>query len=130
VLNREVSHQSAHVPDVQQQPERQQERLTGRELVEQHARRWNPLNEALPAHEAKQFAWQRESGTMQTYQHMQTGRHLHIDGQDRTFHNQHRETITATQALDFAMPEGQKHSHSLEIKPEISIRGYGFGIGM
>jgi conjugative relaxase-like TrwC/TraI family protein len=132
VLSRDVSHQSAHVPEVQQQPERQQERLTGRELVEQHARRWNPLNEALPAHEAKQFAWQRESGTMQTYQHMQTGRHLHIDGQAGTFHNQHRETITAKQALDFAMPEGQKHSHSLDIKPEreINIRGYDFGIGM
>jgi conjugative relaxase-like TrwC/TraI family protein len=132
VLSRKVSHQSAHVPEVQQEPERQQVRLTGRELVEQHARRWNPLNEALPAHEAKQFAWQRESGTMQTYQHMQTGRHLHIDGQNGTFHNQHRETITATQALDFAMPEGQKHSQSAEIKPdrEISIPGYGFGIGM
>jgi hypothetical protein len=63
---------------------------------------------------------------------MQTGRHLHIDGQDGKFHNQHRETITATQALDLAMPEGQKHSHSLEVKPEreISIRGHGFGIGM
>jgi conjugative relaxase-like TrwC/TraI family protein len=132
VLTREVSHQSAHVPEVQQEPERQQVRLTGRELVEQHARRWNPLNEALPAHEAKQFAWQRESGTMQTYQHVQTGRHIHIDGQNGTFHNQHRETITATQALDFAMPEGQKHSHSPDIKPEreISIRGHGFGIGM
>jgi hypothetical protein len=131
-LSREVSHQTAYVPEVQQQPERQQERLTGRELVEQHARRWNPLNEALPAHEAKQFAWQQESGTMQTYQHMKTGRHLHIDGQDRTFHNQHREMVTAKQALDFALPEGQKHSHSLDIKPEreISIRGHGFGIGM
>lgn len=67
---------------------------------------------------------------MQTYQHMQTGRHIHIDGQSGTFHNQHREAINATQALDFAMPEGQKHSHSLEIKPEISSRGYGLGIGM
>ncbi len=132
-LSREVSHQSAHVPEVQQEPERQRVRLTGRELVEQHARRWDPLNEALAPHEAKQFHWQRESGTMQTYQHTQTGRHLHIEGQDGTFHNQHRETITAKQALDFAMPEGQKHSHSLGIKPEqqISIgRGYGFGIGM
>jgi conjugative relaxase-like TrwC/TraI family protein len=129
VLSREVSHQSAHVAEVQQEPARQQIWLTGRELVEQHARRWNPLNEALPAHEAKQFAWQRESGTMQTYQHMQTGRHIHIDGQNGTFHNQHREAITATQALDFAMPEGQKHSHSLEIKIDRSI-GHGYGLGI
>ena len=133
VLSRDVSHESAHVPEGKQQPERQQVRLTGRELVEQHARRWNPLNKALPEHEAKQFHWQRESGTMQIYQHRQTGRHLHIDGQDGKFHNQKREPITAKQALDFAMPEGQKHSHSLDTKPEreISIsRGHGFGIGM
>lgn len=64
---------------------------------------------------------------------MQTGRYVHIDEPAGTFHNQHREAITAKQALDYAMPEGQKHSHSLEIKPEreISIsRGHGFGIGM
>ncbi len=133
VLSRDVSHQTAHVPEVQQEPGRQQVRLTGRELVEQHKRRWNPLNEALPEHEAKQFHWQQESGTMQTYKHVQTGRYIHIDGQDGTFHSPDRGTITAKQALDYAMPEGQKHSHSLEIKPEreISIsRGYGFGIGI
>lgn len=126
VLSRDVSHQSAHVPEVQP------ERLTGRELVEQHLRRWTPLNEALPAHEAKQFDWQRESGTIQTYRHMQTGRELHIDGRGGTFHNQFDQAISAKQALDFAMPEGLKHSHSLEIKPEreISIPGYGFGIEM
>ncbi len=133
VLSREVSHQSAHVPEVQQEPERQQVQLTGRELMDQHLRRWNSLNKALPEHEAKQFHWQEESGTMQSYKHVQTGRYLHIDGQAGTFHNQHREAITTKQALDYAMPEGQKHSHSLDIKPEreISIsRGYGLGIGM
>ena len=132
VLSRDVSHQSAHLPKAQQEPERPQVRLTGRELMDQHLRRWTPLNEALPAHEAKQFAWQHESGSMQSYKHMQTGRYIHIDGQDGTFHNQNREAITAKQALDFAMPEGQQHSHSLDMKPEkeISMPGYGFGIGM
>ena len=132
VLSREVSHQSAHVPEMQQELERPQVRLTGRELMDQHLRRWMPLNKALPENEAKQFDWQQESGTMQSYKHTQTGRYIHIDGQNGTFHNQNRETITAKQALDFAMPEGQQHSHSLDIKPEreISIRGYGFGIGM
>ncbi len=129
VLSREVSHQSAHVPEVQQEPERPQVRLTGRELVEQHQRRWNPLNQALPEHEAKQFHWQQESGTIQSYKHVQTGRYIHIDGQDGTFHNQNREAITAKQALDFAMPEGQQHSLSHEIKIEKSI-GYGYGLGL
>ncbi len=132
VLSREVSHQSAHVPEVRQEPERQQIQLTGRELMDQYKRRWNPLNKALPDHEAKQFHLQQESGTIQSYKHTQAGWYIHINGQDRTFHNQNREKITAKQALDSAMPEGQKHSHSLEIKPErdISSRGYGFGIGM
>ena len=133
VLSREVSHQSAHVPEIQQEPEQPQVRLTGRELMDQHLRRWTPLNNALPEHEAKQFHWQQESGTTQSYKHVQTGRYLYIDGQDGTFRNQQREAITAKQALDYAMPEGQKHSHSLDIKPEreISIsRGHGFGIGM
>ena len=132
VLSREISHQSAHMPEVQREPKRQQVRLTGRELMDQHLRRWTPLNNALPEHEAKHFHWQQESGTMQSYKHTQTGRYIHIDGQAGTFHNQNREQITAKQALDYAMPEGQKHSHSLDIKPEreISIRGHGFGIGM
>ena len=132
-----MSHQSAHVPEVKQEPERQQERLTGRELMDQYKRRWNPLNEALPEHEAKQFHWQQESGTLQSYKHVQTGRYLNIDGQAGTFHNQQREVITAKQALDSAMPEGQKHSHSLDSKPEIKpereisiSRGYGFSISM
>ena len=61
---------------------------------------------------------------------MQTGRYIHIDGQDGTFHNQNRETITAKQAFDFAMPEGQQHSVSLDLKIERSIELKGFGIGM
>ena len=142
VLSREVSHQSAHVPEVQQEPSRTlqqdpsravpQERLTGRELMDQHLRRWTSLNEALPPYEARQFAWKQESGTIQSYQHMQTGRHIHIDGQDGRFYNQNREPIIARQALDSAMPDGAKHSHSHEIKPEqeISIDGYGFGLGL
>ena len=132
VLSREVSHQSAHVSEVLQEPKRQQVQMTGRELMDQHLRRWTPLNKALPEHEAKQFHWQQESGTMQSYKHVQTGRYIHIDGPAGTFHNQNREAITTKQALDSAMPEGEKHSHSLDIKPEreISIRGYGLGIGM
>ena len=129
VLSRDVSHQSAHVPEFKSQP--QQERLTGRELMDQFHRRWTPLNEALPAHEASQFAWQRENGSIQIYQHAQTGRHLNIDGKTGKFHNQDLDPTTAKNALDFAMPNGQHHSHSKDIEPKISIsRGYDFGIGM
>ena len=128
-LSRDVSHQSAHVPEVQQEPEPQRERLSGRELMDQYLRHWTPLKEALPAHEAKQFAWKQESGTMQIYQHMQTGRHLYIDGQDGQFHDRNREPITAKEGLDHAMPEGQAHSHSKYL-PERSIEHHGFGLGL
>jgi conjugative relaxase-like TrwC/TraI family protein len=128
-LSRDVSHQSAHVPEVRQEPEQQRERLTGRELMDQYLRHWTPLNEALPAHEAKQFAWKQESGTMQIYEHMQTGRHLYIDGQDGQFHDQSREPITAKEGLDHAMPEGQAHSHSRDL-PERSIEHHGFELGL
>jgi hypothetical protein len=126
-LSRDVSHQSAHVPEVQ--PEPQRERLSGRELIDQYLRHWTPLNEALPAHEAKQFAWKQESGTMQIYQHMQTGRQLYIDGQDGQFHDRNREPITAKEGLDHAMPEGQAHSHSKDL-PERSIEHHGFELGL
>jgi hypothetical protein len=128
-LSRDVSHQSAHVPEVQQESEPQRERLSGRELMDQYLRHWTPLQEALPAHEAKQFAWKQESGTMQIYQHMQTGRHLYIDGQDGQFHDRNREQITAKEGLDYAMPEGHVHSHSKDL-PERSIEHHGFGLGL
>ena len=134
VLSRDVSHESAHVPELKPQP--QQERLTGRELMEQFHRRWTPLNEALPAHEASQFVWQRESGTVQIYQHAQTGRHLNIDSKTSKFHNQDLDPTTAKKALDFAMPQGQEHSHSKDIEPKIAApeasisKGYDFGISM
>ena len=120
VLSRDVSHQSAHIPEVRQEPE-QQERLTGRALVEQHIRRWNPLNEALPAHEASQFAWQRGE---RHHPDLQT----HADRPGPPHQRQNRQvptTRTSTQprakkALDFAMPQGQEHSHSKDITPQSS----------
>ena len=86
--------------------------MSGRELMDQHLRRWTPLHNALPAQEAKQFHWERESGTMQIYRHVETGQHLRIDGQDGRFHDGDREPISVKEALDFAMPEGRQHSNS------------------
>ena len=128
-LSRDVSHQSAHAPEARQEPEQQRKRLTGRELMDQYLRHWPPLNEALPSHEAKQFAWKQESGTMQIYEHMQTGRHLYIDGRNGQFHDRNRDPITAKEGLDHAMPEDQAHSHSRDLL-ERSIEHQEFGKGM
>ena len=66
---------------------------------------------------------------MQIYQHMETGRLLYIDEQDGQFHDRNRDPITAKEGLDYAMPEGQVHSHSKDL-PERSIEHHGFGLGL
>jgi len=69
---------------------------------------WTPINNALTAPEVNQFAWRAESGTMQSYRHTNTGRHIHIDGSTGKFYNQDRVPITKDEALAHAMPE--RHS--------------------
>jgi hypothetical protein len=134
-LSRDVSHQSAHVPDIVQAAEREIESKVAKEPAEkvytmaEHNRHWSPLNEALTPQEAAQFAWRQETGTIQSYQHLETGRHVHIDGADGQFYDRHREPISAKDGLDYAMPEGKIHSHSMEL-PEISIEQEGFGLGL
>ncbi len=94
--------------EIRQEPEQPRERLSGRELMDQYLRHWTPLKEALPAHEAKQLAWTRESGTKQIYQHMQTGRHLYIDGQDGQFHDRDREPISPRKGLITPCPRARR----------------------
>ncbi len=94
----------------------------------EHNRHWGPLNEAVTPQEAQQFAWKQETGSIQSYQHTQTGRHIHIDGADGQFYDRNRDPISAKEGLDFAMPEGQVHSHSFD-KLELNIeQGYGLGL--
>jgi len=95
----------------------------------QAERQWTPLNDALTPSEAKQFAWRAESGTIQSYRHIETGRHLHIEGRTGQFYDQDRDEINAKEALDHAMPARQEHSHSLDVEHEHSI-GYGLGLGL
>jgi hypothetical protein len=104
----------------------------------EHERHWAPLNNAVTAYESRQFAWKVETGTLQTYQHMETHRVLHIDGPSGQFYRQDGNPITAKEALDHAMPAGLVHSHSQDVaqvrgqdknEQEQSI-GQGHGIGI
>jgi conjugative relaxase-like TrwC/TraI family protein len=116
MLSRDISHQSAHVPEPKQ--ELVGERKAVAEPIEksysraEHERHWAPLNKAVTPYEAKQFAWRVETGTLQTYQHTATHRALHIDGPSGQSYRQDGHPITAREALDHAMPAGQGHSHS------------------
>ncbi len=134
-LSRDVSHQSAHVPEIAKAEEREIEPKVAREPAEkvytmaEHERHWGPLNEAVTPQEAQQFVWKQETGTIQSYQHIETGRYIHIDGADGEFCDRNREPISAKEVLDYAMPQGRVHSHSKDL-PELSIEQQGFGLGM
>jgi hypothetical protein len=130
-LSRNVSHRSAHVPEIAKGAEREVEPKAATEPAEkvytmaERERHWTPLNEAVTPQEAAQFAWTREAGSMQSYQHIDTRRDIHIDGADGQFYDRNREPITAKEGLNYAMPKGIGHSHSLDIEPVIE-----HGIGM
>jgi conjugative relaxase-like TrwC/TraI family protein len=138
-LSRDVSHQSAHVPKkpeppkvVEPQVEVKQETRPVEKIYTwaEHERHWTPLNKALTEKEASQFGWVAESGTVQSYRHVQTGRHIHIDGPSGQFYNQQVQPISAKEALDRAMPAGQEHSHSQSVKVEKSTQQQGYGLGL
>ena len=133
-LSRDVSHQSAHVPEIAKVAEREIESKQTAELKEkvytmaEHDRHWTPLNEAVTPQEAQQFAWKQETGSIQSYQHIETRRYIHIDGPDGQFYDRDRNPISEKQGLDVAMPEGQVHSHSWD-KADLKIeQGHGLGL--
>jgi len=134
-LSRDVSHQSAHVPEIAQSAEREIEPKQAVAPAEkvytiaEHERHWGPLKEAVTPQEAQQFAWKQETGTIQSYQHIETGRYVHIDGADGEFCDRNRDPISVKEGMDYAMPQGQAHSHSKDL-PELSIEQQGFGLGL
>ncbi len=60
---------------------------------------------------AVQFKWKGETGSVQTYQHTETGRNIHIDSKGQ-FYNQDGKPTSQDAALDRAMPAGRAHSQN------------------
>lgn len=134
VLGHDVSHTSALTPEVKQEqaakvPEQavapKQETIVEQKAVAEPIekvyswpeleRHWAPLNNAVTASEGSQFGWKAETGTIQSYEHLDTQRGLHIDGPTGQFYRQDGNPITAKEALDHAMPKGESHSHSQDV---------------
>jgi len=67
-----------------------------------------PIQAALP-NEASDYAWKRETGEVQSYQHNHAGSWLHIDPQGQ-FYDRQAQPITRENALEQA---GQSSAHSL-----------------
>jgi hypothetical protein len=133
-LGHDVSHTSALAPEVKQDQTAKvsEQAVAPKEetVVEQKAvaepiekvyswpeleRHWAPLNNAVTASEGSQFGWKAETGTIQSYEHLDTQRGLHIDGPTGQFYRQDGNPITAKEALDHAMPKGEAHSHSQDV---------------
>ncbi len=69
----------------------------------EHERHYAPLNRELHPEDARHFGWRAENGTVQTYQHSGTQRHIHIDGPSGRFFDQQKNPITQEAVLDRAM---------------------------
>ena len=78
----------------------------------EHQRHYAPLNRELHAEDAKQFGWRTENGTVQSYQHNSTQRHIHIDGPTGQFYDQQKNPVTQKAALDHATGRGNHHAAS------------------
>ena len=76
----------------------------------EHTVKWNPINTALTPPEANQFDWRAHSDTIQSYRHIETGRHIHIDRPSGQFYDQDRNPLTKAEALAHAMPGDRVHS--------------------
>lgn len=79
----------------------------------EHTRHYAPMNRELHADDARQFGWVAENGTVQSYQHTDSHRHIHIDGPSGQFYDQQKNPITQQAALDRAMGPGNHHATEL-----------------
>ena len=84
-FSRDVSHQRAHVPEIARCVEREIQPKAAKEPAEkaytmaEHNQHWTPLNEAITPEEAAQFAWKQETGSIQSYRHIETWRSHTLD---------------------------------------------------
>ena len=74
-LSRDVSHQSAHTPEIVRVAEQNidsKQAIGPKEMIytmAEHNRHGTQLNEAVTSQEAQQFTWKQETGSIQSYQH-------------------------------------------------------------
>ncbi|MGI4827178.1 MAG: MobF family relaxase [Janthinobacterium lividum] len=121
--------------DIESQQARKLEQA-GRETIYRPAdneRHYAPINKELRPEDAQKFGWKAENGTVQSYQHADTLRHIHIDGPSGQFYNQQKEPVTQHAALDHAIGVGKHHAPEpakvQEMAQQLRIEsGIGFGL--
>ena len=70
---------------------------------------WEPLVQAVPLDVADSFTWTGSNGSVQSYQQESTQHYLHIDGQSGQFYDRDKSPISASLALDRALPDEFRH---------------------
>jgi hypothetical protein len=117
-----------HAPEIakvaEQEPKQAVEPAEKLSTMAEHNRHLGPLNEACTPQEAQQFGWKRETGSIQCYQHSETGRQVHIDGADGQFYDRDREPISAKEGLlsPFVPPHnGHRETPDTITTPAISF---------
>ncbi|ADW71403.1 MobF family relaxase [Granulicella tundricola] len=97
----------------------------------EHDRHYTPLNRELHPDDAKHFGWKAEAGTVQSYQHSETRRHIHIDGPSGQFYDQQKNPISKIEALDRATGSGNHHAKEpAQIQEAAQLRRMDNNIGI
>jgi len=88
------------------------------QVEQSQERHLEPLQKALNAEDAKQFSWLTQTGSIESYQHKETLKYIHIHKSSGQFYDQQLNLITRQAALDAAMPtkcelsRGEGHGYS------------------
>jgi hypothetical protein len=99
-----------HAPHFEAGIEVAAQKAERRSTPSEQDRHYAPLHNALSTSDAQQFQWKAETSTIETYQHTETFRNIHIDAATGQFHDQDRNPMSQGAALDHAMPQGREHS--------------------
>ena len=78
-------------------------------------RRLQPLVQAIGEDLADQFFWKAETGTIQTYEHRLTYRHVHVDRVTGQFCDQERAPISAEKAVARALSRSMASTAPLHV---------------
>jgi hypothetical protein len=100
-----------------------EQRIEQMQPTQEERQKWEPLIHAVPLDVADQFSWNGNNGTVQSYQHEDTQKYLHIDGPTGQFYDRDKNPVDRQVALDHALPVemSQQYARAEQQQPQLSI---------
>jgi conjugative relaxase-like TrwC/TraI family protein len=100
-----------------------EQRIDQMQPTQQERQHWEPILNAVPLEVADQFQRTGNNGTVQSYQHEDTQKYLHIDGPTGQFYDRDKSPIGREAALDHALPPEMSHQYARaeQQQPQLSI---------